>query len=68
MYSKMAELLEDRENGDWKLEKFVIDNDNFMARIQGIMPGTYVRLLCKGECVMSDFVLMLMEMFYIMQE
>lgn len=54
MYSKMADFLEDREGGDWKLEKFVIDNDNFMARIQGIMPGTYVRLLCKGECVMSD--------------
>lgn len=38
MYYKMAELLEDREIGDWKLENFVIDNNNFMAKIQGIMP------------------------------
>lgn len=54
MYYKMEELLEDREIGDWKLEKFMINNNDFMAKIQGIMPGTYVRLLYKEECVMSN--------------
>lgn len=54
MYFNMSELLEDRQIGDWKLEKFSIDRNNFSAMISGISPGTYVRLLHNGECVMSD--------------
>ncbi len=54
MYLEMADLLEDRQIGDWKLEKFTIDSNNLMARLQGITSGTYVRLTHKGECVMSN--------------
>lgn len=54
MYFEMAELLEDRQVGDWKLEKFTIESNNLMARMQGITPGTYVRLTHRGECVMSN--------------
>lgn len=54
MFLNMADLLEDRQVGDWKLEKFTIDGNNFAAIMQGITPGSYVRLLHKGECVMSD--------------
>lgn len=54
MFLNMVDLLEDRQVGDWKLEKFTIDSNNFSARMQGITPGSYVRLLHKGECVMSD--------------
>lgn len=54
MYMEMADLLEDRQIGDWKLEKFTIESNNLMARMQGITTGTYVRLTHKGECVMSN--------------
>lgn len=54
MYLEMSELLEDRQVGDWKLERFFIDKNNFSAMISGISPGTYVRLLHKGSCVMSN--------------
>lgn len=54
MFYNMADLLEDRENGDWKLQRFTIDKNNFRAMMEGISSGTYVRLLHKGECVMSD--------------
>lgn len=54
MYMEMADLLEDRQIGDWKLEKFTIESNNLMARMQGITPGTYVRLTHRGECVMSN--------------
>lgn len=54
MYYKMSDLLEERQIGDWKLEKFTIDSNNFAAKVQGITPVSYIRLLHKGECVMSD--------------
>lgn len=54
MYKNMPELLEERENNGWKLEKFEIKQDNFIAMLDGIMPGTYIRLTHNGECVMSD--------------
>lgn len=54
MYLEMADLLEDRQIGDWKIEKFTIESNNLMARMQGITPGTYVRLTHRGECVMSN--------------
>lgn len=50
----MSELLEERENNGWKLEKFEIKQDNFRAMLDGIIPGTYIRLTHNGECVMSD--------------
>lgn len=54
MYKNMLELLEERENNGWKLEKFEIKQGNFRAMIDGIMPGKYIRLTHNGECVMSD--------------
>lgn len=54
MYKNMSELLEERENNGWKLEKFEIEQGNFRAMLDGIMPGTYIRLTHNGECVMSD--------------
>lgn len=54
MYCKMADLLEERQIGSWKLDKFTIDENNIVARLQGITPDTYVRLTHDGECVMSD--------------
>ena len=54
MYKNMIELLEERENNGWKLEKFEIKQGNFRAMIDGIMPGKYIRLTHNGECVMSD--------------
>ena len=54
MYKDMTQLLSPTENGDFKLEKFTIGNGNLSAILSGINPGNYVRLLHKGECVMSD--------------
>lgn len=54
MFLNMADLLEDRQVGDWKLERFTVDKKDWQARIEGIIPGTYVRLLHGWDCVMSD--------------
>lgn len=50
----MADLLEERQNGAWKLEKFTIERNNLAAMIQGVTPGIYIKLTHNGECVMSD--------------
>ena len=39
MYKNMSELLEERKNNGWKLEKFEIKQDNFRAILDGIMQG-----------------------------
>ena len=39
MYKNMSELLEERENNGWKLEKVEIKQGNFRAMLDGIMPG-----------------------------
>lgn len=54
IFCKMADLLEERRNGAWKLEKFTIERNNLAAMMQGVTPGTYVKLSHNGECVMSD--------------
>lgn len=55
MYYDMAELLEDRQIGEWKLEHFTVDDHrNWQARLEGITPGTYVRLIHGLDCVMSN--------------
>lgn len=55
IYYDMAELLEDRQIGEWKLEHFTVyDHRNWQARIEGIAPGTYVRLIHGWDCVMSN--------------
>lgn len=54
IFCKMADLLNERQNGAWKLEKFTIERNNLAAMIQGVTPGTYMKLTHNGECVMSD--------------
>lgn len=54
MYKNMSELLEEREINGWKLQKFEIESSNKRAMFNGIIPGTYIRLLHNEECVMSD--------------
>lgn len=54
MYKNMTELLDEKEINGWKLEKFEITCKNFIAILDGILPGTYIRLVHDGECVMSD--------------
>lgn len=50
VFNNMAELLEDKQIGNWKLEKFTVDRNNLAAMIQGITPGTYVKYyLTKGR-------------------
>lgn len=53
-FYNMADLLEDREEGKWKLQRFTVERGNFFAMKDGITPGTYMRLTHNGECVMSD--------------
>lgn len=54
IFCKMAGLLEERQNGAWKLEKFTIERNNLAAMIQGVIPGTYIKLTHNGEYVMAD--------------
>lgn len=53
-FCKMSNLLEERQIGAWKLEKFTIERNNLAAMIQGVTPGSYIKLTHNGECVMSD--------------
>lgn len=54
MYKNMTELLDEKEINGWKLKKFEITHKNCRAILDGILPGTYIRLIHDGECVMSD--------------
>lgn len=54
MYKNMCELLEEKELNGWKLEKFEIDSHDTRAMLNGIMPGTYIRLIHNDQCVMPD--------------
>lgn len=55
MYKKMAEILQEGSVGEYSLEKFTITDEDFMAHFRmGISNGDYIRLMHKGECVMSD--------------
>ena len=55
MYKKMAEILKEGSVGDFSLKKFTITDKDFMAHFRmGISNGDYIRLMHRGECVMSD--------------
>lgn len=54
-YKNMAEILEPKEIGNFKLSHFEIGENDFYARIRcGIPCGKYVRLTHGGSVVMSD--------------
>lgn len=54
MYKKMEKILKDGEIGDFKLEHFKINSNDFFAKLQNIEPGEYVKLTQNGEVVMSN--------------
>nr|DAL67563.1 MAG TPA: Thermospermine synthase ACAULIS protein biosynthesis, tetraamine, thermospermine, spermidine [Bacteriophage sp.] len=55
MYKDMTSILKDGQVGDFKLQHYEISDNNFYAIVRcGIPSGIYVRLINRGECVMSD--------------
>lgn len=54
MYKVMDDILSERSIGDFSLEKFEIKSDNMYVMFHGIPCGKFVRLIHKGEVVMSD--------------
>lgn len=54
MYKEMHKILKPCEICPYKLENFDIDDNNFGAKLQGISPGTYTRLMYRGQVIMSD--------------
>lgn len=55
MYKNMAELLQDGQCGEYRLEHFTITDKDFAAKVRsGIPNGTYVSLKHRGEIVMSN--------------
>lgn len=54
MYANMAEILIDGKSGDFELSHFEIGENNLYALFHGIPCGKFVRLIHKGEVVMSD--------------
>lgn len=55
MYKNMPSILKDGQVGDFKLQHYEISDNDFYAIVRcGIPSGIYVRLINRGECVMSD--------------
>lgn len=54
MYANMAEILKDGKSGDYELSHFEIGENNLYAMFHGIPCGKFVRLIHRGEVVMSD--------------
>lgn len=54
MYKNMTKLLSPAQKGEYEISNFEILENNGPAMIAGILPGTYVKLTCNGEVIMSD--------------
>lgn len=55
MYKDMTEVLLEKEQNGWKLEKFEVKNDDLLYAFRsGVDPGNYIRLMHDGKLVMSD--------------
>lgn len=54
MYANMTEILKDGKSGNFELSHFEIGEDNLYALFHRIPRGKFVRLLHKGEVVMSN--------------
>lgn len=55
MYKDMTEVLSEKEQNGWKLEKFEVKNDDLLYAFRsGVDPGNYIRLMHNGKLVMSD--------------
>lgn len=54
-YKNMADILQESEIGDFKLQKFTITDNDWYAHIRcGISNGTYIQLRKAGESLMSN--------------
>lgn len=54
MYKDMAEILKDGKVGDFELSHYEIGQNDWYAMLHGIPSGKFVRLMHKGEVVMSN--------------
>lgn len=55
MYKDMTEILSEKEQNGWKLEKFEVKNDDLLYAFRsGVDPGNYIRLMHDGKLIMSD--------------
>lgn len=54
MYANMTEILKDGKSGNFELSHFEIGENNLYALFHRIPCGKYIRLLHKGEVVMSN--------------
>lgn len=54
MYKQMSDILSERKCGEYCIKHFEIKPDNLYAMLKGISPGKYVKLVNRGEIVMSD--------------
>ena len=54
MYKNMTDYFQDKEIGDFKLNKFTIDGNDFRARLSGLRSGDYMKLTHNGEIMMSN--------------
>lgn len=54
MYANMEAILKDGKSGDFELSHFEIGENNLHAMLHGIPCGKFVRLLHRGEVIMSD--------------
>lgn len=54
MYKDMAEILRDGKVGDFELSHYEIGENDWYAMLHGIPSGKFVRLIHRGEVVMSN--------------
>lgn len=54
MYKDMAEILRDGKVGDFELSHYEIGENDWCAMLHGIPSGKFVRLIHRGEVVMSN--------------
>lgn len=54
LFKDMCKLLEEKQIGVAKLEKYTVEQGNFMAAISGVSAGNYVRLYVNGQLMMSN--------------
>lgn len=56
-FKKMTNILKDRENENFKLEKFTVRNNDIFAMRAGIPSGDYIRLIDKHKSMFDNVVM-----------
>lgn len=54
MYPEMTDLLVPVQNGDFRVEYFEVGSNDLYAKLHGIFPGRYVRLMHGDHLMMSN--------------